>query len=60
MIKQWKKEEVWPFLVVVQLINRLTQADISCTKTARLTMITEIATQCDCDDRETFRGEDNE
>ena len=33
--KQWKKEQVWPFLVVVQLIHR-TQADISCTTTARL------------------------
>ena len=31
VIKQWKKEQVWPFLVVLQLIQRLTQADISCT-----------------------------
>ena len=29
-------EKVWPFLVVVHLIHRLTQADISCTTTARL------------------------
>ena len=36
MTKQWKKEQVWPFLVVVQRIHRLMQADISCTRTARL------------------------
>ena len=36
-IKQWKKDQVWPFFfIVVQLIHRLTQADISCTTTARL------------------------
>ena len=26
-IKQWKKEQVWPSLVVAQLIHRLMQAD---------------------------------
>ena len=34
--KQWKKEQVWPFSVVVQLIHRLTQAEISCTSMACL------------------------
>ena len=34
--KQWKKEQVWQFYVVLQLIHRLTQADISCTTTASL------------------------
>ena len=33
---QWEEEHVWPFLVVVQLIHRLRQADISCTTTDRL------------------------
>ena len=36
MVKQWKKEEGWPFFIVVQLIHRLTQVDISCTITASL------------------------
>ena len=31
-----KKNKFGHFLVIVQLIHRLTQADISCTKTARL------------------------
>ena len=34
--KQWKKEQVCQFFVVVQLIHRLTKADISCTTTACL------------------------
>ena len=34
--KQWKKEHVWTFLVIVQLIHRLTHADITCTTTACL------------------------
>ena len=35
--KQLKKEQVWPFVVVVvQLIYILTQADMSCTTTALL------------------------
>ena len=35
---QWKKEQVFNNVVVavVQLIHRLTQADISCTTSARL------------------------
>ena len=36
---QWKKYQVWPFLVVVQLIHRLRQADICCTTTAQLFFI---------------------
>ena len=35
-IKQWKKIKFGHFLVVAQLIHGLTQADISCTTTARL------------------------
>ena len=34
--KQWKKEQVCQFFVVVQLIHRLTKADISCTTTAHM------------------------
>ena len=34
--KQWKKNKFCHFLVVVQLIHRLTQADISCPTTVRL------------------------
>ena len=34
--KQWKKNKFGHFVVVVQLIHRLTQADISYTATARL------------------------
>ena len=34
--KQWKKNKLGHFLVVVQLIHRLTQADISCATTPRL------------------------
>ena len=36
MNRQWKKNKIGHFLVVVQLIHRLIQADISCTTTACL------------------------
>ena len=34
--KEWKNEQVWPFFIVVQLIHRLTQEDISCTTMGHL------------------------
>ena len=36
VVKHLKKEQFWPFFGCCTLIHRLTQADISCTTTARL------------------------
>ena len=38
IVKQWKKEQVWQFLAVVQLIHRLMLADISCTNNGSLVL----------------------
>ena len=44
--KQWEKEQVWLFFIVVQLIHRLIQADISCTTTARLFFFSLLGQKC--------------
>ena len=42
--KQWKKEQVWQFLVVLQLA----QSDISCTTTARLFFFPVLTPKSSC------------